>query len=183
MQILSHRWGREEVTFQDLCDDTGPRKHGYHKIRFCSEQARRDNLSYFWVDTCCIDKKNAVELQEAINSMFRWYRDAARCYVYLEDVSYPATQPPRRAAMARVVSKQPLVHPWVDAPGASAPASVEFFSGEGTPLGNKHSLESIICDDNKNSSGRFKRRPSVVRVLGRGPIFLDGPPRDHARRR
>jgi hypothetical protein len=26
-----------------------------------------------WVDTCCIDKRNAVELSEAINSMFRWY--------------------------------------------------------------------------------------------------------------
>jgi hypothetical protein len=69
--ILSHRWGAEEVTFKDLIDGTGKSKAGYSKIRFCGEQARRDKLDYFWVDTCCIDKSNAVELQEAINSMFR----------------------------------------------------------------------------------------------------------------
>ena len=31
-----------------------------------------------------------TERQEAINSMFRWYRDAAKCYVYLSDVSISA---------------------------------------------------------------------------------------------
>jgi hypothetical protein len=39
------------------------------------------------VDTCCIDKSNNTELSEAINSMFRWYRNATKCYVYLSDVS------------------------------------------------------------------------------------------------
>jgi hypothetical protein len=89
--ILSHRWGAEEVTFRDLTDGTSKGKAGYGKIYFCGEQARRDGLQYFWVDTCCIDKSNAVELQEAINSMFRWYRDATKCYVYLLDVSRPRT--------------------------------------------------------------------------------------------
>ena len=28
-----------------------------------------------------------MELGAAINSMFRWYQNAARCYVYLSDVS------------------------------------------------------------------------------------------------
>ncbi|KAK0705590.1 hypothetical protein B0H67DRAFT_594482 [Lasiosphaeris hirsuta] len=41
-------------------------------------------------DTCCIDKINNVELQEAIISMFRWYRHAARCYAYPADVPKPA---------------------------------------------------------------------------------------------
>ncbi|KAH8585864.1 hypothetical protein B0O99DRAFT_657101 [Bisporella sp. PMI_857] len=52
------------------------------KKEFCAKQAAADRLQYFWVDTCCIDKKNAVELGAAINSMFRWYQNAARCYVY-----------------------------------------------------------------------------------------------------
>ncbi|KAJ3492601.1 hypothetical protein NLG97_g5280 [Lecanicillium saksenae] len=65
--ILSHTWGAEEVTFKDLLDGAGRAKAGYEKIRFCGEQARRDGLKYFWVDTCCIDK----------------------CYVYLSDVSTP----------------------------------------------------------------------------------------------
>lgn len=69
--ILSHRWGAEEVTFADLSNGAGKGKAGYSKIQFCGEQARRDGLQYFWVDTCCIDKTSSAELQEAINSMFR----------------------------------------------------------------------------------------------------------------
>ena len=83
--ILSHTWGSDadEVTFQDLMDGTGTDKAGYNKLRFCSEQATRDGLRYFWVNSCCIDQSNNNEVSEAINSMFRWYGDAARCYVYL----------------------------------------------------------------------------------------------------
>src|SRR3979411_462714 len=87
--ILSHTWGAdtEEVTFEDIRHGTGEDKLGYEKIRFCGEQARQDGLQYFWVDTCCINKANYAELQYAINSMFRWYRNATQCYVYLSDVS------------------------------------------------------------------------------------------------
>ena len=88
--ILSHTADTEEVTLKDMIDGSGISKPGYDKIRFCGEQARRDDLEYFWVDTCCIDKSNSAELQEAINSMFCWYRNAAKCYVYLSDVSRPA---------------------------------------------------------------------------------------------
>ena len=44
-------------------------------------------MEYFWVDTCCINKADFTELLEAINSIFRWYRNAAKYYVYLSDVS------------------------------------------------------------------------------------------------
>jgi len=87
--ILSHTWrdNDEEVNFEDLT--IGPRKTkaGYRKLRFCAVQATHDGLRHFWVDTCCINKSNSTELSEAINSMFRWYRNAAKCYVYLSDVS------------------------------------------------------------------------------------------------
>jgi hypothetical protein len=63
------------------------KKAGYYKIRFCGKQAAKDGIQHFWVDTCCIDKSSSAELQEAINSMFHWYRNAAKCYVYLSDVS------------------------------------------------------------------------------------------------
>ena len=86
--ILSHTWlkDNEEPTFKDLTNGKGKEKLGYEKIRFCGEQARRDGLYYFWVDTCCINKANYTELSHSINSMFRWYRNATRCYVYLSDV-------------------------------------------------------------------------------------------------
>ena len=89
--ILSHTWGDKEVIFQDM--EAGAdiskivSKARWRKIQFCAKQAVADGLQYFWVDTCCIDKKNAVELGAAINSMFRWYQNATRCYVYLSDVS------------------------------------------------------------------------------------------------
>jgi len=87
--ILSHTWGAdtEELNFRDLIEGTGKSKAGYNRIRFCREQAQRDGLQYFWVDTCGINKENFTELSEAINSMFRWYRNADKCYVYLSDVS------------------------------------------------------------------------------------------------
>ncbi|KAK2593560.1 hypothetical protein QQS21_008735 [Conoideocrella luteorostrata] len=87
--ILSHTWGEdeEELSFHDL--QTGNiEKAGKRKIKLqgCCEQAKKDKLRYIWIDTCCIDKANAVELSEAINSMFRWYKKASICYAYLSDV-------------------------------------------------------------------------------------------------
>lgn len=32
-----------------------------------------------------LDKMSSSELSEAINSMFRWYKDAEVCYAYLSD--------------------------------------------------------------------------------------------------
>jgi hypothetical protein len=87
--ILSHRWeaDNQEVNFQDLSNGEASGKEGYRKLQFCREQAAKDGLEYFWVDSCCIDKMNSTELSAAINSMFRWYRDSIKCYVYLSDVS------------------------------------------------------------------------------------------------
>jgi len=144
--ILSHTWGAdgEEVTFKDLMEGTGKSKAGYQKIRFCGEQAATDDLQYFWVDTCCIDKLSSAELSEAINSMFRWYHNASKCYVYLSDVSISGSikndQFPQWTAFqksrwfTRGWTLQELI----------APASVEFFSMEGEQLGNKKSLERQI---------------------------------------
>jgi hypothetical protein len=49
--ILSHRWGRneDEITFQDLIENTGRNKLGYQKIIACGKQAAHDGLSFFWV--------------------------------------------------------------------------------------------------------------------------------------
>jgi hypothetical protein len=88
--ILSHTWGSEEATFEQL-GSTPPadldRMAGFRKIRLAAQQAVRDGLEYVWVDTCCIDKTSSAELSESINSMFTWYKNAAICYAYLEDVS------------------------------------------------------------------------------------------------
>ncbi len=51
------------------------------------ELAKRDGYTFVWIDTICIDKTSSTELQEAINSMYRWYKESSVCYAYLEDVN------------------------------------------------------------------------------------------------
>jgi heterokaryon incompatibility protein (HET) len=149
--ILSHTWGpdTEEVSFKDMMDGTSKSKApGYDKIRFCGEQARRDGLQYCWIDTCCIDKSNSTELQEAINSMFRWYSEAAKCYVYLADVSRPALNADTFGKSSQLAELSFRKSRWFTRGWTLqelvAPASVEFFSKEGEQLGNKTSLERHI---------------------------------------
>jgi len=146
--ILSHTWGAEEFTFKDLMESTSKSKAGYGKIQFCGEQAKRDGLRYFWVDTCCIDQTNSVELQEAINSMFRWYQKATKCYVYMSDVSWPRTGSAsgfNEPWESRFRESKWFTRGW-NLQELIAPASVEFFSKEGQLLGNKASLERHICE-------------------------------------
>jgi hypothetical protein len=146
--ILSHRWGAEEVTFRDLTDGTSKDKAGFPKIQFCGEQARRDGLQYFWVDTCCIDKSNSTELSEAINSIFRWYRDATKCYVYLPDVSrlHSNSADNSNEAWESTFRKSEWFRRGWTLQELIAPASVDFFSRERELLGNKASLERHICE-------------------------------------
>jgi hypothetical protein len=145
--ILSHTWGADEIAFRDLIDGTVKSKASYDKIRFCGEQARRNGLQYFWVDTCCIDKSNSTELQEAINSMFCWYRDAVKCYVYLSDVATTKWKTNNQSSKllwepAFRVSKW-FTRGWT-LQELIAPSSVDFFSREGKWLGDKQSLEQEI---------------------------------------
>ena len=84
--ILSHRWESEEVSFQDFKSEKREKMAGYAKIKSCCAKAAADGWKYVWIDSCCIDKSSSAELSEAINSMFKWYKDAEVCYAYLNDV-------------------------------------------------------------------------------------------------
>jgi hypothetical protein len=146
--ILSHTWAEgQEVTYSELVAGTGKDKTGYNKILFCDRQAAADGLQYFWVDTCCIDKSTSHELSTAINSMFRWYQRAARCYVYLTDV----------AVVDEIADAEAIRITWEAAFRQSrwftrgwtlqellAPPYVDFFSKEGKRLGGRMSLEREI---------------------------------------
>lgn len=146
--ILSHTWGTEEVGFQDVVDGVGKSKAGYRKIELCKEEAALHGLEYFWIDACCVDYSSSAELSEAINSMFRWYRDAAICFVYLSDVSVndcsgdEETYVPWESAFMR---SRWFTRGWT-MQELIAPLSVEFFSVEGTKLGDKHSLEHLLLE-------------------------------------
>ena len=147
--ILSHTWGPdgEEVIFKDIENGQASRKSGWRKIEFCEEQASHDGLKYFWVDTCCIDKSSSAELTEAINTMFRWYQEATKCYVYLTDVSATTNNAENLESeytwMDEFRNSRWFTRGWT-LQELIAPASVEFFSDKGTRLGDKRSLETEI---------------------------------------
>lgn len=131
--ILSHTWGaaEEEISFQDFqrhekasfSPPEGAKAKGFAKIEHTCSIARRRGLDFAWIDTCCIDKTSSAELSEAINSMFQWYRDAAFCIAYLQDLppetnSSPlATELPKCRWVTRGWTLQELI----------APREVEFY--------------------------------------------------------
>jgi ankyrin repeat protein len=89
--IASHRWLEAETTFQDFADKKDTNQQGYRKIVDFAEYVRKNvsNVDWLWIDTCCINKDSSTELQEAITSMFRWYRNADICFALLSDVKTP----------------------------------------------------------------------------------------------
>jgi hypothetical protein len=99
------------------------------------------------VDTCCINKADLVELQHAINSMFRWYQQAARCYVFLADVSI-AEPGPNRAPDVIVWEEEFRRSRWFTRGWTLqellAPRLVSFYSQEWTYLSDRCDLKQLI---------------------------------------
>ncbi|KAI1676084.1 hypothetical protein KJE20_14341, partial [Pyrenophora tritici-repentis] len=131
--ILSHRWGGSEILIEDrLNGNYKEKEEGYQKLRFCANRhPGTATVQYFWIDTCCIDRWDNSERSKAINSMFQWYRNAARCYVFLSDVSLSAT--------ADTLQRS-------DWETSFRKMAVEFFSCEGQRIGNKALLDQPLHD-------------------------------------
>jgi hypothetical protein len=141
--ILSHTWGsnEDEVTFLALQNNEAKSIRGYNKLIFCSEQAAKDDLEFFWVDTCCIDKSSSTELSEAINSMFKWYQKAEKCYVLLSDVHIdPLVEKVSQEEWAYIFPHSRWFQRGWTLQEMLAPRVVEFFSNTGTRLGDKVTL-------------------------------------------
>ena len=144
--IISHTWlddDEEEVTYKDIKKGRGRDKDGFVKLQFGAKQAATDGIKYLWMDTCCIDKSSNTELQLAINSMFRWYQNAVKCYVYLSDVSMD--RPSEESWKSEFQKTRWATRGWT-LQELLAPSSVEFFSNKGLQIGSKRSLESLLHD-------------------------------------
>jgi hypothetical protein len=140
--ILSHTWGDgAEVTLQELEAKGTSDKAGWAKIvNFCS-LAKKKGYDWAWIDTCCIDKTSSAELQEAINSMYRYYRDSDLCIVHMADVPSKDGSPDWESTFKgsrwfqRGWTLQELL----------APTDTEFWSADWTELlGTKGDLISLI---------------------------------------
>ncbi|ROW08517.1 hypothetical protein VMCG_03274 [Cytospora schulzeri] len=146
--ILSHTWGKEEVTYSDMQTNRrlSQSKLGFKKIKYCASQTIEDGLEYFWIDTCCIDKSSSAELSEAINSMFKWYQKAAICYAYLFDVlEYPKRYDSPRAIelLWRKKSLRWFTRGWT-LQELIAPRRLVFFSSSWVNMGTRETFALSI---------------------------------------
>ncbi|KAF4428918.1 hypothetical protein F53441_14031 [Fusarium austroafricanum] len=138
--ILSHTWGDEEVSFQDMSDlDRARKKSGFQKIDKTCEIAQRRELQYAWIDTCCIDKTSSAELSEAINSMYRWYQLSEVCFTYLVDFQDDTTGVVNDFDKCRWFSRGWTLQELI------APRNEEFYSCTWQLIGDKVSLAPMLA--------------------------------------
>ncbi|KAF4915188.1 Vegetative incompatibility protein HET-E-1 [Colletotrichum viniferum] len=161
--ILSHTWGDEEVTYQDLnpqqdqiytqlrsfkdslitksgyqISSQVKAKKGFRKLQQSAKQALSDGYTFMWIDTCCIDKSSSAELSEAINSMYQWYQNAGICYAFLSDVSVTGNAGiSEQGALIR--KSRWFTRGWT-LQELIAPNDVQFYSAEWNLLGSKVGL-------------------------------------------
>jgi len=178
--ILSHRWVRQEVDYDEMVElakmdrkerDEIRQRDGYRKILQCCEQAQKDGYEWLWVDTCCIDKRSSAELSEAINSMYRWYENAKVCYAYLHDVPgpwFPTTRDHERYPnfngwpewFSRGWTLQELI----------APSNVQFLNKNWQSIGNKKTLALTLVGitgipEHVLTHGLHENRPCVAQIM------------------
>ena len=94
--MFSHRWEDGEPLFQTVqnisvydLESSSPNI----KLQTLCKLVRSLGLQWVWSDTCCIDKKDNVVLQESLVAMFTWYRGSSLTIVYLRGVWSQSEQP------------------------------------------------------------------------------------------
>ncbi|KAM7189820.1 Heterokaryon incompatibility protein (HET) domain containing protein [Rhypophila sp. PSN 637] len=138
--ILSHTWDKDEVDFHTIQDpDVASTKKGWQKIERTCRLAAAEGIQYAWIDTCCIDKSSSAELSEAINSMFRWYRESSVCYVWLSDFS-ASPGIAKESITDGPMSKCKWFQRGWTLQELIAPKKMDFFDGRWIRVGTKASL-------------------------------------------
>jgi hypothetical protein len=94
-------------------------------------------IDYAWIDTCCIDKTCSAELNEAINSMFKWYEQALMCYAFLSDLA-PGAELEEALADCRWFTRGWCLQELL------APNEVIFFDRQWTAVGTRFKLKDLI---------------------------------------
>jgi hypothetical protein len=156
--ILSHTWTNEEVTFENIHTTDAVSKVGYPKLFGACTQARNDGFEWLWVDTCCVDHKSSAEISEAVNSSYKYFWLAEKCYVYLSDV--PARTFVEAAWFVRSWTLQELL----------APSVIEFYDQEWVLLGTKSSLVKDISETTSIET-KFLLNRTTLRNASIGQIF------------
>ena len=176
--ILSHRWGEQEVGYDEIVElakmdkkkrDEIRQRDGYQKIVDGCKRAEKDGYKWLWADTCCIDKRSSAELSEAINSMYRWYENAQVCYAYLHDVLDPSFPVAR--------NKNQYANGWLEwfsrgwtLQEMIAPNNVQFFNKEWQVIGDKKTRARTLnritgVPEHILTDGLPRNRPCVAQIM------------------
>ncbi|KAG2098406.1 uncharacterized protein F5147DRAFT_815851 [Suillus discolor] len=125
--MLSHRWGENEPLLHDIQDKIVYKLNaaGLIKLQSFCKVVLQAGFHWAWVDTCCIDQKNHVELQKSLNSAFAWYHNSALTVVYLSDV--PSSS--KAGALAKSAWN---TRGWT-VPEFLAPKVIHFYQQDWTP--------------------------------------------------
>jgi hypothetical protein len=163
--VLSHRWRDEKITFGMMQQsdpdhfEHGPDLHiesrkrrlencaGGNKIIHACEKARQDGIDWIWIDTCCIDKTSSAELSEAINSMYRWYRQSKVCYAFLDHNPWTESD-----WFERGWTLQELL----------APGDVRFLDANWDLVGTRVSSAELISERTGIDAGLLRGSPSSM---------------------
>ncbi|KIK40884.1 hypothetical protein CY34DRAFT_806745 [Suillus luteus UH-Slu-Lm8-n1] len=132
--MLSHRWEGREPLLHDVEDKDIYQLNaagGLVKLQSFCKIARQAGLHWAWVDSCCIDQHNNVEVQKSLNSMFAWYQNAALTIIYLSDVPHSSES----GALARSAW---ITRGWT-VPEFLAPKVIRFYQQDWTLYLDDHS--------------------------------------------
>ena len=163
--ILSHRWSDEEVTFADIIKEPIARlesqartRLGFAKIQGACKLALRDGYTWIWIDSCCIDKSSSAELQETINSMWRYYAESNTCYVYMADV------PGSEAGWGQTFAQSEWFTRGWTLQELLVPICVEFYTKRWESIGTKLERYEMIAEITSIDSDILLRKKLVEKL-------------------
>jgi len=154
---LSHSWiAGEEIAYGEFMhlEDGTKLKSGYLKIEAACRQARKDDIRYIWVDTCCIDRGNHADIKTNITSMYAYYQNAQVCYAYLVDVPIPVIWFRASKWFRRGWTLQELI----------APRTVSFFDRHWHRIGDKNEFLKDISMQTTIPSSILSGRRSILDI-------------------
>ena len=91
--MFSHNWEDDEPLFEQVIRmvvyelEESPT---LDKLKMFCKIVQDAGLQWAWSDTCCINKADHFVLEEALDSMFKWYQGSALTVVFLFDVLSPS---------------------------------------------------------------------------------------------
>ncbi|KJA14549.1 hypothetical protein HYPSUDRAFT_108205, partial [Hypholoma sublateritium FD-334 SS-4] len=157
--ILSHTWlPSGEITYSKWRNHTVPldtQSPGYDKLaKFCEVSAKR-GFRLGWMDTVCINKESSAELDESIRSMFKWYKKASICIVYLAETT----------SLDDINKDKWFTRGWT-LQELLAPDFIKFFSKTWTELSDKPNLSdkswnSLLLDRISGATGLHKNELEI----------------------